>query len=248
MISAAHQFESEHPHGTIIDFLEDVSLASAVDRWNDDGGSVTLMTLHAAKGLEFPVAFIVGVEQNILPHSRANDKPEELEEERRLMFVGITRAERELYLSYCRVREFRGQRLAAIPSLFLREIPEDALAIRDLSPQNPTFARPSLGASRSEWSPPPSPPTFASKPSAFRLMTAADLARGGPSAMPSPPTNDELGAFQPGVTVVHPEYGMGRILSIEGAGPNRKGRVAFTLVGEKTFVLAKSPLKALKGR
>ena len=79
-------------------------------------------------------------------------------------------------------------------------------------------------------------------------MTAADLARGGPSAMPSPPTNDELGAFQPGVTVVHPEYGMGRILSIEGAGPNRKGRVAFTLVGEKTFVLAKSPLKALKGR
>ena len=133
LISAAREFEREHPHSTIIDFLEEISLASAVDRWKDDGGSVTLMTLHAAKGLEFPVAFIVGLEQGILPHSRANESDDELEEERRLLFVGITRAERELYLSHCRIREFRGQRQATIPSHFLREISEEAMVTRDLT-------------------------------------------------------------------------------------------------------------------
>ena len=91
------------------------------------------MTLHAAKGLEFPVVFIVGLEQGILPHARSNDNESELEEERRLLFVGITRAERELYLSHCRVREFRGQRMATIPSSFLAELPEDPMIVRDLS-------------------------------------------------------------------------------------------------------------------
>ena len=91
------------------------------------------MTLHAAKGLEFPVAFIVGLEQGLLPHSRANESDDELEEERRLLFVGITRAERELYLSHCRIREFRGQRQATIPSCFLAELPEEALIVRDLT-------------------------------------------------------------------------------------------------------------------
>jgi DNA helicase-2/ATP-dependent DNA helicase PcrA len=74
---------------------------------------------------------------------------------------------------------------------------------------------------------------------AFRLTTAAELAAG----VAAPPTNDDLAAFRPGITVRHPEYGLGRIVSIDGAGPNRKGRVMFTLGGERTFVLAKSPLK-----
>ena len=113
--------------------MEEISLASSVDRWKDEAGAVTLMTLHAAKGLEFPLVFVVGIEQGILPHSRANEDDGEMEEERRLLFVGITRAERELYLSHCRVREFRGQRQATIPSRFLAELPEDALNVRDLS-------------------------------------------------------------------------------------------------------------------
>ena len=85
------------------------------------------------------------------------------------------------------------------------------------------------------------------KLSEFRLMTAADLLGGG-SNPPSPPTEETLGAFQPGVSVMHPQYGIGRIISIDGAGPNRKGKVAFTLGGERTFILAKSPLKPVKGR
>ena len=241
LISAAREFDREHAGGSVIDFLEEISLASAVDRWKDDGGSVTLMTLHAAKGLEFPVAFIVGLEQGLLPHSRSNESDDELEEERRLLFVGITRAERELYLSHCRIREFRGQRQATIPSCFLAELPDEALTIRDLTggqfpPANPS-PRPKA---RVEW------PNSAAKPSEFRLMTASDLL-GGPKPLPAL-TDDALVALQPGVSVMHPQYGIGRIISVDGVGPNRKGKVAFTLGGERTFVLAKSPLKPVKGR
>jgi DNA helicase II / ATP-dependent DNA helicase PcrA len=241
LISAAREFDREHPGGSVIDFLEEISLASAVDRWKDDGGSVTLMTLHAAKGLEFPVAFIVGLEEGLLPHSRANQSDDELEEERRLLFVGITRAERELYLSRCRIREFRGQRQATIPSCFLAELPEEAMTIRDLTGGETPIANPFPGRPRPEW------PKSAAKPSEFRLMTASDLLGGGPK-LPSFPSLDTLGEFQPGVAVMHPDYGIGRIVSIEGAGPNRKGKVAFTIGGERTFILAKSPLKPVKGR
>ena len=241
LISAAREFDREHPGGTVVDFLEEISLASAVDRWNDDSGSVTLMTLHAAKGLEFPVAFIVGLEQGLLPHSRANESDDELEEERRLLFVGITRAERELYLSHCRIREFRGQRQATVPSCFLAELPDEAMTIHDLTGGETPTSNPAPRRPQVEW------PRPSAKPSEFRLMTAADLL--GPRLTPSPEAAlDALGAFQPGVSVMHPQYGIGRIIAIDGAGPNRKGRVAFTLGGERTFILAKSPLKPVKGR
>jgi DNA helicase-2/ATP-dependent DNA helicase PcrA len=235
LVSAARQFDRDHPEATIIDFLEEISLASAVDRMKDDAGAVTLMTLHAAKGLEFPVVFIVGLEQGLLPHARAGDSDAELEEERRLLFVGITRARRELYQSHCRVREFRGQRTAAIPSCFLAELPEEAVTVRDQTEY-------SVGTStlprRNGGSRPPSAPRE------FRLTTAAALG-GGSGAGAAPP--DDLDAFRPGVSVLHPQYGLGRVVAIDGAGPTRKGRVAFAVGGEKTFVLAKSPLRPVGG-
>lgn len=227
LVSAAREFDREHPGASILDFMEEISLASSVDRWKDESGAVTLMTLHAAKGLEFPAAFVVGLEQGILPHSRANEDTKELEEERRLLFVGITRAERELFLSHCRVREFRGQRLATIPSTFLGELPEEAMTFRDLS-ETETFSREPAAWRRPDVRPAP--------PREFRLTTAAELA-GAPS------TSANLDAFQPGVSVLHPQYGIGRLVAVDGAGPNRKGRVAFTVGGERTFVLAKSPLR-----
>ena len=233
LISAAREFDREHPGATVVDFMEEVTLSSAVDRWKDEGGSVTLMTLHAAKGLEFPVVFIVGLEQGLLPHSRANESDDEMEEERRLLFVGITRAERELLLSHCRVREFRGQRQVTIPSRFLAELPEDVLNVRDLSSSSgyAEFSTPRKFEPR---------PTF-STPGGFRLTTAAAL--GSSSSTPGTPT--DLNSFKTGVNVMHPEYGLGRIVAIEGAGPDRKGRVAFTVGGERTFILAKSPLKTI---
>jgi len=247
LVSAAREFDREHPGASILDFMEEISLASAVDRWKDEAGAVTLMTLHAAKGLEFPVVFIVGLEQGLLPHARANESDAEMEEERRLLFVGITRAEQELYLSHCRVREFRGQRLATIPSSFLRELPDDALIVRDLS-ESEFEAAAGNAWRRSEpgWTPTPRPqqqPLRTSTPRAFRLTTAAELG-GAPGATTAPPNLD---AFRPGGMVLHPEYGIGRIVAIDGAGPNRKGRVAFTIAGEKTFILAKSPLRPVAG-
>ncbi len=228
LVSAARQFDRENPGASILEFLEDISLASAVDRWNDDAGAVTLMTLHAAKGLEFPAVFIVGLEQGLLPHSRSNEDDGELEEERRLLFVGITRARRELYLSHCKVREFRGQRTVTIPSCFLSELPEDSITCRDLT-------------ETAAWTPSPRRPPPSQPPTGFRLTTAAELANLAPR--PASASADDLAAFQPGVTVRHPEYGLGRIVAIDGAGPNRKGRVAFAVGGERTFVLARSPLR-----
>ncbi|MDX2038597.1 MAG: UvrD-helicase domain-containing protein [Isosphaeraceae bacterium] len=240
LISAARAFDREHPGGTIVDFLEEISLASAVDRWKDDGGSVTLMTLHAAKGLEFPLVFIVGLEQGILPHARARDDDSELEEERRLLFVGITRAERELYLSRAQIREFRGRREMTIPSSFLSELPEESVVGRDFaldgSPYVPSPAYEAMR--RGERAPGPT-----ARPGGFKLMTASQLAG-------APPGSSDAASveFEPGMTVLHPEYGMGRILAVEGFGPNRRGRVKFTVGGEKTFVLAKSSLRPIKTR
>jgi DNA helicase-2/ATP-dependent DNA helicase PcrA len=231
LVSAAREYDREHPGGSVVEFLEEISLASAVDRWKDDQGAVTLMTLHAAKGLEFPVVFIVGLEQGILPHSRALEDGRELEEERRLLFVGITRARRELYLSKTMMREFRGQRTATIPSTFLAELPEEPMVVDDRSGYGGTLNPIRRSHDRPSW------PAVAS---GFKLTTAAEL--NGTSRASA---NENLDSFQPGTRVLHPEYGLGRIVSIDGAGPNRKGRIAFAVGGERVFVLAKSALRTL---
>ncbi|MDR1958083.1 MAG: UvrD-helicase domain-containing protein [Planctomycetaceae bacterium] len=108
-------------------FLEQVALASDVDAWDDQGDRVSLMTLHAAKGLEFPVVYMIAVEEGIIPHDRSSGNDMQLEEERRLMFVGITRAEEELRLSRTQYREFRGNYSVSILSRFLLELPHDTL-------------------------------------------------------------------------------------------------------------------------
>ncbi len=96
-----------------------------MDKWDDQTDTVTLMTLHAAKGLEFPVVFIAGLEEGLLPHSQSKDSDDDIEEERRLCYVGITRAQRDLFLIHTRYRAKFGQRSPCIPSRFLSEIPED---------------------------------------------------------------------------------------------------------------------------
>lgn len=117
-------------------FLEIVALQSDADRLKS-ADTVTLMTLHAAKGLEFPVVFIIAVEENILPHSRSKDDPMAVEEERRLLFVGITRAKDELHLSYARRRSLRESETPGIPSSFLMELPRGEMIWCDLSEPDP---------------------------------------------------------------------------------------------------------------
>lgn len=128
LFNAVKQFEEENDEPSLGNFLENASLSSDLDNLEEGEKAVSLMTLHSAKGLEFPVVFLVGMEQGLLPHTRSLDDPEGLEEERRLCYVGITRAQERLYLSYARERRLWGERAPAISSQFLKELPKELLS------------------------------------------------------------------------------------------------------------------------
>lgn len=244
LVTAACQFDENHPNSSIADFLADITLASAIDRWDQDAGAVSLMTLHAAKGLEFPAVFIVALEEGMLPHFRAQNDRNELEEERRLFFVGITRARRELRLSRCLMRSFRGQTQTTTPSQFLAELPREPMVVRDLSGVG---QRAAAFANRTRlWPSGRSEPYSQGVRREPRFITAADLpgARGdGMGAASARPVNLDL--FRVGSSVVHPDYGPGQIIAIEGAGPGRKARIAFGGGSTRVFVLSQSPLRLL---
>src|SRR5690606_26806368 len=129
LVSAAVGFEEScQGEGTLPEFLESVALVSETDNL-EEGEGVTLMTLHSAKGLEFPVVFMTGMEDGIFPLSRAIDEPEELEEERRLCYVGMTRAREVLYLTRAECRTLYGHTSNSLPSRFLKEIPETLVEV-----------------------------------------------------------------------------------------------------------------------
>ena len=130
LLSAARQFDMLHQGADYLEaFLEEASLVADTDAWEDGTDKVTLMTLHASKGLEFPLVFLVAIEQGKLPHERSLKDPYQLEEERRLMFVGLTRAQDMVTLSYAKYRDFRGQLSPTIPSPFLAELPLDEMTV-----------------------------------------------------------------------------------------------------------------------
>lgn len=135
LVVAAQEFDNEHPEdGGLGRYLEQAALVSDTDVWESDANYVTMMTMHAAKGLEFPCVYIVGLEDGILPHERSKDDDDQVEEERRLLFVGITRAEEELQFSRCLNRFRRGSYWPAIPSRFLVELPRSEMEV--IGPQH----------------------------------------------------------------------------------------------------------------
>lgn len=210
------------------------------------------MTLHASKGLEFPVVYLTAVEEGILPHERSREHPEQLEEERRLMFVGITRAQQELQLSTSRYRDFRGQRKLTIPSSFLMELPRSEMDVNwggvermtyeswgEDIPNDDVFDDADNGDITDNEL--PAPPKSVMSP--FSLTTAAAMANGGEPA--AAPASD---AFHQGTVVLHPEYGLGQIVALSGVGERRKATVDFPQpVGRKKFLLAESPLRPVGG-
>ena len=130
LLTVAREFDERHPGtGHLEAFLEETTLVNDTDDWETTADRVTLMTLHASKGLEFPVVYIVAVEEGLLPHERSRDQPDQLEEERRLLFVGITRAQQELQLSMAQYRDFRGLRKLTVPSSFLMELPRGEMTL-----------------------------------------------------------------------------------------------------------------------
>jgi len=227
MITAAKQFAAEDDSRTLGDFLEDITLASDVDGWDEQQDCVSIMTLHSAKGLEFPVVYMLAVEQGLLPHERSLAKAEELEEERRLAFVGITRAKEELYLCHARVREFRGQSLYAVPSMFFDELPEESTEAVDLSSTGTGWQaldkwRDGGPAAEPGWT------------------DAGVVARTKRATEPALPQNEN--GFAEGMVVRHDTYGTGRVTQLSGYGPQRKIKVRFSSAGERTFMASKAKL------
>jgi DNA helicase II / ATP-dependent DNA helicase PcrA len=257
LLTVARDFdERQGEAGQLEAFLEETSLVNDTDAWETDADRVTLMTLHASKGLEFPVVYLTAVEEGILPHERSREHPEQLEEERRLMFVGITRAQQELQLSTARYRDFRGQRKLTIPSSFLMELPRgemdvDWAGVQDRSSEpadeieglgdacDDDFDDDDLGneAYMSHEEESAAAPARAPRP--ISLTTAAAMANGGQPATPLAPD-----AFRQGMLVLHESYGLGQIIALSGSGDNRKATVDFASpASRKKFLLVESTLR-----
>ncbi len=236
LLTVARDFDEHHPgDGQLETFLEEACLVSDTDDWETELDRVTLMTLHSSKGLEFPVVYIVAVEQGLLPHERSSEHPGQEEEERRLLFVGITRAQQELQISLAGYRDFRGQRKHTVPSHFLIELPRDEMELRSGPDYRPTESQ----APRPDTQPAAVPPGGVRD---VPLTTAADLAAGGATARRFSPD-----VFRQGMVVLHPTYGPGRIVAISGVGDHRKAIVDFGSAAErKKFVLKSAPLRPVQ--
>ncbi|GIW82469.1 MAG: DNA helicase [Gemmatales bacterium] len=210
LVTAARLFAAENDGATIADFVENITLAGDVDGWDDAQDNVAIMTLHASKGLEFPVVFIVAVEQGILPHERSLANDDDLEEERRLAFVGMTRAKEELYLSYSRMREFRGQTLYTRPSQFIEELPRDEIEHEDSSGGWPTVS-PAID----EWR---GGSHYANE---GWQEAGIEPRRRRPKSPAAVAARD--GDFSIGMIVRHDRYGQGTIVAVSGSGRQSSG-------------------------
>jgi DNA helicase-2/ATP-dependent DNA helicase PcrA len=205
LYNAVRQFEEENEEPTLENFLGQASLASDLDNLEEGEKAVSLMTLHSAKGLEFPIVFLVGLEQGLLPHSRSLDNPAGLEEERRLCYVGITRAQEQLFISHAASRRLWGNREPAIRSQFLKELPAEL--IRSNAGNN-NYSDRTVAASQSE-----QPQTR--KTSSSRTVSA--------------PKQD----WKVGDRVLHPSFGIGNITHILGSGNKITVAIKFPGIGQK---------------
>jgi len=235
LIGAAEEFPDTN------DFLEKVSLVSDTDDIAGDD-KVMMMTLHSAKGLEFPNVFIIGMEEGVFPHSRSLLESAALEEERRLAYVGITRAERRLYVSHAWSRSLHGSRQYNPPSRFLDEIPLDLLDRRGSVDTGADEGRGHL-RERTDWSRTPVPD--------FRGGSSRGTSRAGSRSVTSaasdalrPPAREPRTehTFSIGDDVVHPVFGEGVIINVEGTGEKAEAEVRFVDRGTKRLALAWAPL------
>jgi DNA helicase II / ATP-dependent DNA helicase PcrA len=236
---------------TVLDeFLEQVALVADTDELPEGevDDQVVLMTLHAAKGLEFPVVFLVGVEEGVFPHSRALTEPDEMEEERRLAYVGITRAMRRLFMSHAWSRMLFGSTQYNPPSRFFDEIPAELVESRGNVSGRSSYGRQSYRSRDDGWSGSDPPPYRRRRGGDDRDADAhrervveAALRAGRAPATPSPSNSQELG-LRVGDDVAHPAFGEGVIIEIRGTGDKAEATVHFAGVGTKHLALAWAPL------
>jgi DNA helicase-2/ATP-dependent DNA helicase PcrA len=228
------------------EFLEQVALVADTDDLDDDD-RVVLMTLHSAKGLEFPVVFLIGMEEGVFPHSRALTEPVELEEERRLAYVGITRAQQKLFMSNAWSRQLFGSTNYNPPSRFLDEIPAELIEQTGAVTGRSSYGRQSY-RQRDDWSA-PGPYRRADRLTERndehreRVVEAALTARSR-AAEPKPSNAHSIG-LRVGDDVEHPSFGEGVIIDIRGVDDKAEATIRFRDAGTKHLSLAWAPLKKL---
>lgn len=234
LLNAIAEYTAGDPeHRTLSTFLQEVSLLTDLDEADDEDARVTLMTLHASKGLEFPVVFISGMEEGLFPLAKAIESVTELEEERRLLYVGITRAQERLFLSYARSRFRYGQHETSVRSRFLDEV--DPEVVRTEAGERFEPRRRFL---------PSSGPTVAydeMDPHYYRRNLTTQTSRGERSIV----YDEGQAEIVPGVRVEHSQFGEGKVLATEGSGAQAKAVVYFRSVGQKKLVLKYARLQVI---
>ncbi len=240
LLTVAHQFVELSDDSSLGGFLTHMSLLTDMDKQEEQDRAVTLMTLHSAKGLEFPVVFLVGLEEGVFPHKRTLDNPPEIEEERRLAYVGITRAREKLFITYAGRRMVFGEYMQTLPSRFLDEIPDELLyKIVRVTAQDE-----SRGRSRSsDWD--GDDVRWADRPD---VRWAADWGIGEGQATSfgakSKPTQTATSVpFEVGDKVRHPAFGLGVVARIIGSGERACLAVSFPGLGQKILDLRFAPLE-----
>ncbi|SIT87984.1 ATP-dependent helicase [Microbacterium sp. RU33B] len=250
MVAVAREFARNNPEGTLLDFLTEVALVSDADDLEDASGSVSLMTLHTAKGLEYDAVFVTGVEEDLIPHRISAGEPGGPQEERRLFYVGITRARKRLYLSLAMTRAQFGEVTVAMPSRFLQEIPAELVHWRqspgDVNSRGGSQSR-ALNARRgSGWG------------------GGGGGSRYGDDLVPLPPRERPAGGIEkfanripsrvrdngdmelaPGDRIRHDDFGEGRVDAVTGEGAKRVAHVRFESAGPKKLLIKIAPIEKL---
>ena len=244
------RYMEENEGGTLTGFLEEVALLSDIDNYNADSESVVMMTLHSAKGLEFPVVFIVGMEEGLFPGNQVMYDPTEIEEERRLCYVGITRAKQKLYITNARTRMLFGNTSLTRPSRFINEIPEELVDSNLNEPKQSFYGGYSSqngfsgfsGASAGGYSG-YNKPASANKPKS--TATAGGFAKGGFSKSTAPKSTAASIDYKTGDTVEHKTFGRGLVIGAKSVGGDMVLEIAFDDYGTKKIMAKMAKMKKI---
>ncbi|GMA28152.1 ATP-dependent helicase [Arenivirga flava] len=238
LLSVTKEFQRNNPDGTLVDFLTEVALVAAADELDDTSGTVSLMTLHTAKGLEYEAVFLTGVEEDLLPHRMSAGEPGGPAEERRLFYVGITRARKKLHLSLAMTRSQYGDTSVAMPSRYLQEIPADLIDWK----QSPGMATSrggtqprALNARRVGGS--------TREPDA--LSPSNRPKREWPNAVTNQVRDNSALELAVGDRIRHSDFGEGRVSGMTGEGAKRVAEVQFDAAGRKKLLVKIAPIEKL---
>jgi DNA helicase-2/ATP-dependent DNA helicase PcrA len=241
LVAVTKEFQRQNPEGTLLDFLTEVTLVAAADDLDDRSGDVSLMTLHTAKGLEFDAVFLTGVEEDLLPHRMSAGEPGGPAEERRLFYVGITRARKRLFISLAMTRAQYGDVSVALPSRYLQEIPAELIEWK----QSPGTAN-SRGGTQ--------PRALNARRDGYGGAYSVPASRGSQSEKPKTEwanrvtgqmrDNSDL-VLAAGDRVSHIDFGQGKVLGVTGEGAKRIAEVQFDTAGRKRLLIKVAPIEKI---